>query len=223
MDELISIPLANGSVTHPDKLRAYFERVIAAEQSGDEFPVSLADVWRIGYASRDAAVKALKKGFVEGVDYQLSVQLAGNYQLGRPSHEYALSVSCLEYLAVRANRDVFEVYRACRKILTTALAQPRPLALPNDMPSALRQLADSLEEKARLQRQVEQAQQQAEQARPKVAFFDAVAAASNCIPMATAAAVLKLPGIGRNKLFRMLRVDGILKRNNDFIKTLRDM
>ena len=50
-----------------------------------------------------------------------------------------------------------------------------------------------------------------------------MAAASNCIPMATAAAVLKLPGIGRNKLFRMPRIDGILKRNNDFIKTLRDM
>ena len=29
-----------------------------------------------------------------------------------------------------------------------ALAQLRPLALPKDMPSALRQLADSLEEKA---------------------------------------------------------------------------
>ena len=33
--------------------------------------------------------------------------------------------------------------------------------------------------------------------------------------MATAAAVLKLPGIGRNKLFHMLRADGILKRNNE--------
>ena len=147
MDELISIPLANGSVTHPDKLRSYFERVIAAEQSGEEFPVSLADVWRIGYASREAAVRALKKGFVQSVDYQFSDQFTGNYQPGRPSHEYALSVSCLEYLAVRANRDVFEVYRACRKILTTALTQPSLLALPNDMPSARRQLADSLEKK----------------------------------------------------------------------------
>ena len=121
MDELICIPLANGSVTHPDKLRAYFDRVITAEQSGQEFAVSLDDVWRIGYASRDTAVRALKKGFVEGVDYQLSNILAGNPQNGRPSHEYTLSVSCLEFLAVRANRDVFEVYRACRKILTTAL------------------------------------------------------------------------------------------------------
>ena len=155
MNELIPISLANGSVTHPDKLRAYFERVIAAEQSGKEFAVSLDDVWRIGYASRDAAVKALKKGFVEGVDYQLSVQFTGNPQNGRPSHEYTLSVSCLEFLAARANRDVFEVYRACRKILTTALASPRPLALPNDMPSALRQLADSLEQKALLQHQIE--------------------------------------------------------------------
>lgn len=33
--------------------------------------------------------------------------------------------------------------------------------------------------------------------------------------MASAAAVLKLPGVGRNLLFRMLRRDGILKRNNE--------
>lgn len=33
--------------------------------------------------------------------------------------------------------------------------------------------------------------------------------------MLAAAAVLKLPGVGRNKLFRMLRRDGILKRNNE--------
>ena len=60
------------------------------------------------------------------------------------------------------------------------------------------------------------------EAQPKVAFFDAVAAAINCIPMATAAVVLKLPGIGRNKLFRMPRRDGILKRSNGFVKTLHD-
>ena len=40
MNELISITLVNGSVTHPDKLRVYFERVITAEQSGQEFAVS---------------------------------------------------------------------------------------------------------------------------------------------------------------------------------------
>jgi anti-repressor protein len=95
-----------------------------------------------------------------------------------------------------------------------ALAVTSPLAFPADYATALRQLADSVEDKARLQHQVEQAQQQVKQAQPKVAFFDAVSAASNCIPMAAAAAVLKLPGIGRNKLFRMLRIDGILKRNN---------
>lgn len=157
MNELIPIPLANGSVTHPDKLRAYFERVITAEQSEEEFAVSLDDVWRIGFPRKDHAVRVLRKEFVQGVDYQVSLAVGENPAGGRPTEMYRLSVSCLEFLAVRANRDVFEVYRACRKILTAALTQPRPLALPNDMPSALRQLADSLEEKALLQYQVEQA------------------------------------------------------------------
>lgn len=88
------------------------------------------------------------------------------------------------------------------------LAAATPLALPTDYAAALRQLADSIEQKALLQHQVEQA-------KPKVDFFDAVAVATNCIPMSAAAAVLKIPGVGRNLLFRMLRRDGILKRNNE--------
>ena len=62
-------------MTHPDKLRAYFERVITAEQSGQEFAVSLDDVWRIGYAAKAGTVKALRKKFVKGVDYQSFIQL----------------------------------------------------------------------------------------------------------------------------------------------------
>ena len=123
MDELISIPLANGSVTHPDKLRAYFERVIAAEQSGEEFAVNLDDVWRIGYATKGGAVKVLRKNFVKDIDYQSFIQL-DEREIGATSVEtFHLSVSCLEYLAVRANRDVFEVYRSCRKALGMSLGK----------------------------------------------------------------------------------------------------
>ena len=122
-------------MTHPDKLRTYFERVIAAKQVGEEFPVSLDDIWRIGYATKGGAVKVLRKNFVKDVDYQSFIQL-DKREVGATSVEtFHLSVSCLEYLAIRANRDVFEVYRACRKILTTALTQPRPLPCPMTCPA----------------------------------------------------------------------------------------
>ena len=88
--------------------------------------------------------------------------------------------------------------------------------LPGTYKEALQQLITKEDQREAIEQQLALAQ-------PKVAFFDAVAAATNCIPMATAAAVLKLPGIGRNKLFRMLRADSILKHNNDFIKTLCEM
>ena len=221
MNELIPISLANGSVTPPDKLRAYFERVIAAEQSGQEFPVSLDDVWRIGYAAKAGAVKAVRKNFVKSVDYQSFIQL-DERDVGATSVEiFHLSVSCLEFLAVRSNRDVFEVYRSCRKVLVKVMQG----ALPDfsDPVIGARAWADAEEGRRTALALATAAATQLEIARPKVAFFDAVAAATNCIPMAAAAAVLKLAGIGRNKLFRMLRADGILKRDNDFIKTLCEM
>ena len=69
-------------------------------------------------------------------------------------------------------------------------------------------LADTVEEKARLQHQLE------EQA-PKVAFTDDVAVSENAIPMAAVAKYLKIPGVGRTKLFRMLRRDKVLRDNNE--------
>ena len=213
MNELLSIPLANGSVTQASKLRTYFDKVIQAEETGEDFPVKLAHVWPIGYSRKDTAVRALITKFVQGIDYQ-SVRILVEREIGAVTEEvFTLTVSCAEYFAVRANREVFEVYRDCRKAIKRLLRGSQP-----DFSSpalAARAWADEYEAKQKALAEVAQAQQRLAEARPKVAFFDAVSEATNCIPMASAAAVLKLPGIGRNLLFRMLRADGILKRNNE--------
>ena len=44
---------------------------------------------------------------MQSVDYQVFLT---NAEKGRPESYYRISVSCLEYLTVRANRQVFEVY-----------------------------------------------------------------------------------------------------------------
>ena len=50
--------------------------------------------------------------------------------------------------------------------------------------------------------------------RPKVEFFDAVAESGDCIDMREVAAVLNLPGWGRNKIFSLLRERGVLDGRN---------
>ena len=102
------------------------------------------------------------------------------------------------------------------KRLRQLVIDPPVFRLPGTYKEALQQLITKEEQREAVEQQLALAQ-------PKVAFFDAVAVVTNCIPMASVAAVLKLPGVGRNKLFRMLQADGMLKRDNDFIKTLREM
>ena len=213
MNEPISIALANGSVTQASKLRIYFDRVFQAEESGEEFPVQLAHIWPIGYSRKDNAVAALRKTFVQGTDY-VSVLKVKEREIGAVTEEvFTLTVSCAEYFAVRANREVFEVYRDCRKAIKNLLRGSQPDF--SNPALAARAWADEYEAKQLALAAVAQAQQCLAEAQPKVVFFDAVRAATNCIPMASTAAVLKLPGIGRNLLFRMLRRDGILKRSNE--------
>jgi len=51
--------------------------------------------------------------------------------------------------------------------------------------------------------------------KPKADFFDAVADSKGAIELGTAANVLGIKGIGRNKLFQVLRDKKILKDNNE--------
>lgn len=50
--------------------------------------------------------------------------------------------------------------------------------------------------------------------KPKEEFFDAVADSKDAIEIGKVAKVLNRPGIGRNKLFEILRDRGVLMKNN---------
>lgn len=61
-----------------------------------------------------------------------------------------------------------------------------------------------------------------ERMKPKEEFFDAVTDSKDAIDMGQVAKVLNYPKIGRNKLFEILRENGILQQNNQPYQTYID-
>lgn len=79
--------------------------------------------------------------------------------------------------------------------------------LPQTYSEALRALADKADEADRLA--IEN-----NRMKPKADFYDAVASSKDVIDIGDAAKVLAVPGVGRNKLFSILRDRRILMSNN---------
>lgn len=79
--------------------------------------------------------------------------------------------------------------------------------MPQTYAEALRALADKAEAAERLELENKEL-------KPKAEFFDAVADSKDAIEIGQVAKVLNFPGIGRNKLFGILRAKGVLMNNN---------
>lgn len=94
-----------------NEIRDYFNSILRLSKMNEEFPVNLNDVWPLVYGQKTDAVFALKNDFIESVDYQVLRKNPENPLGGRPSNEYHISVSCLEFFIARKVRAVFEVYR----------------------------------------------------------------------------------------------------------------
>ena len=116
---------------------------------------------------------------------------------------YALILSSKLPTAKKFKRWVtHEVLPSIRK--TGSYGKP---ALPQTYQEALRELADRCDV-------IEQQKLELLEQKPKVEFFDAVAESKDAIEIASVAKVLNVPGVGRNKLFELLRNHKILMRNN---------
>ena len=97
------------------ELKCYFEAVLKLAQSANEFPINLDDVWMLAYSRKDHAVRALKKDFIEGLDFSPFPNNGERTKKGLfdggDKVDYYLSIPCLEYFIARKVRPVFEVYR----------------------------------------------------------------------------------------------------------------
>jgi hypothetical protein len=139
------------------EIKAYFNAVLKLSQSNNEFPINLDEVWMLVYSEKGKAVRALKENFIEGVDYntfakngkteeevfaqngknpesvdyQVFLKNGENPKGGRPTNEYKLTVSCMEFFIARKVRPVFEVYRqvfhqSVRKVIENRNAPKQP-------------------------------------------------------------------------------------------------
>ena len=146
-----------------EELKAYFEAVCKIVDSNtEEFPINLDEVWPLAYAEKGAAVRALKNGFIEDVDYK-TIDTFTKREIGSTrTTDYFITVSCLEYLIARKHRNVFEVYR--RVFHAARKGELRP-AIPQTYSEALRQLADEVEAKEKAQLLLAEKSEQLDRAR----------------------------------------------------------
>lgn len=95
------------------EIKRYFNAVLELSKSDNEFPINLDEVWMLVYGRKEEAVRALtlNEQFIENVDYQVLRKNAENSNGGRPTNEYKLTLSCMEFFIARKVRPVFEVYR----------------------------------------------------------------------------------------------------------------
>lgn len=182
-------------------LKNYFSAILALKNSNKEFPVNLDDVWMLVYSRKDKAVRALLEDgqFVQDIDYQVFHQNGENPKGGRPTIEYYLSVSCLEYFIVRKVRLVFEVYRQVFHKVAESYTVPQTFG-------------EALMLAAKQQLQIEEQQKQLTEQEPKVNFANAMLVSSTSCLVGELAKVLTQNGyeIGQNRLFKWLRDNNYL-------------
>lgn len=151
-------------------------------------------------------------GFIAGTDYT-------PYQTVHPSNkqpfeDYALSLDCAKEISMLQRTDKGKEARIyfieCEK-----KAQLFTNQVPTTFAHALRLAAD-------LQEANEAQAKQLAEAKPKVDFFDQVADSKDAIDIGSAARVLNA-GIGRNRLFEILRNKGVLMQNNTPYQKYIDM
>lgn len=120
-----------------EEIKRYFKAILELSKSNEPYPVNLDSCWMLCYSEKGKATRVLKENFIESIDYQVLAQNGKNPKGGRPTIEYHLSVSCLEYFIARKVRPVFDVYREvfhkvneiAPKIAKSSAADKRKIAM----------------------------------------------------------------------------------------------
>lgn len=113
-----------------EEIKSYFNAILKLAKASEEFPVNLDEVWPLVYSFKHKAVEALKRDFIENVDFRAVTQSGERSQSGQFSGggtDYYLSVSCLEFFIARKVRAVFDVYR---KVFHKATETVKQLSWP---------------------------------------------------------------------------------------------
>ncbi|BBD59482.1 hypothetical protein NIES2109_22690 [Nostoc sp. HK-01] len=205
---------------------AQFSQKLANQiyQSAEQFPVSFDDAWVwLGYSRKDnAKANFIKCGFTEGVDYQLlKSQESVNHSTFSPQQLAAasrkediyLTAECLKQWGMMAGteqgKQVRIYFLKCERIAKAAMSRPQP-QIPGNYLEALKALVASEEQKLALTAQVQQQSIYIDELKPKAQAADVLLESKANLTMQEAAQLLNIPGIGRNKLFEVLKKLGYL-------------
>lgn len=200
--------------SNQNEIKSYFSAILELSKSDNEFPINLDEVWMLVYTEKGKAVRALKENFIEGVDFKVSpkygeqvfAQNGKNPNGGRPTVDYHLTVSCLEFFIARKVRPVFEVYRqvfhGAAKMVQKELSRKELLQMA----------LEAEEEKERLMLENKQQQAQIEANAPRVRFSQAVETSDRSILIGELAKILRQNGVemGERRLFEWMRKNGYL-------------
>lgn len=193
--------------SNQNEIKSYFSAILELSKSDNEFPINLDEVWMLVYTRKSDAVEALQNSsFIEGVDYQVLRKNPQNPNGGRPTVDYYLTVSCLEFFIARRIRPVFEVYR---KVFHGAAKMVQKELSRKEL---LQMALEAEEEKERLMLENKQQQAQIEADAPRVRFSQAVETADKSILIGELAKILRQNGVemGERRLFEWMRKNGYL-------------
>lgn len=140
--------------------------------------------------------RMLSYGFEEGQDFS-------PYQMVHPQNKQ-------EYVDYQITIDMAKEIAMLQRNEKGKEIRQKLIQLEKDWNSPQKVMARAL---VMAQKEIETLRITNEEMKPKAEFFDAVADSKTAIPMGEVAKVLDM-GIGRNKLFEILRQKGVLMNNN---------
>ena len=155
--------------------------------------------------------RMIEYGFTENVDFEGFEQKSTKPQGGRPQVNHALTLDMAKELSMIQRTDRGKQARQYFISMEKQAKSKQQLPLPKDYPSALRALADSVEENQKLE-------SQNKAMKPKALFADAVETSNTSILVGQLAKLLKQNGvdIGQNKLFKYLRDNHYLGKRGEY-------
>ena len=146
-------------------------------------------------------------GFAEGIDYKTCYPNLGSENHGGQNMvDYNISVDMAKHICMIQRTTEGKLCRQYLIDLEKAWNSPEHI-----MARALKMANAAIEN---LKSQNYLLIEDVKRMKPKEDFFDAVADSKDAIEIGKVAKVLNFPGIGRNKLFEILRRKGILMKNN---------
>ncbi|MCM1217200.1 MAG: phage regulatory protein/antirepressor Ant [Lachnospiraceae bacterium] len=131
---------------------------------------------------------------------------------GKPRKCYNVTKIGCDFLANKFTGEKGIVFTA---LYVKRFNEMERILIPQDYPAALRAYADEYEKRMQAEQKNKALIDDNERMKPKEEFFDAVTDSRGAIDMGKVAKVLNYPGIGRNRLFEILRDAGVLMRNNE--------